>query len=77
MLFILTPVVSGQVYADLTGILACGNGSTYYLRKIGKKLYWYGEKTKKTSLVKYILCPSEGNQINGNWIDASKGQAIP
>jgi hypothetical protein len=61
---------------DLTGRWTCDDGGTYFLRKIGNVLWWYGESTDAgTSWSNVFRGIVQGNQINGQWADVPKGKA--
>jgi hypothetical protein len=62
--------------ADLTGTWYCDDGGTYYLRQLGERLYWYGERSDVNPAWSNVLVGTvRGQGAEGQWVDVPKGQA--
>jgi len=62
--------------ADLSGKWTCDDGGRYYLRQVGRILYWYGEhSTTNPVWANVYLGRVQGDQVNGSWVDVPKGRA--
>lgn len=74
ILFAATPI--STVWANLTGRWSCNDGGTYYLRQIGKELYWCGEAGFGGQLWANVFSGSiRDGRIIGKWADVPKGQS--
>jgi hypothetical protein len=62
---------------DITGIYRCNDGGTYYVRKVGDRVWWYGESGDGgTSWSNTFKGKMQGrSQIRGEWVDVPKGSA--
>lgn len=77
VLFIASLLMAGNVSADLTGQWSCDDGGTYYLRQIGKMVYWYGERDKDDPAWSNVFNGHvNGDKITGSWFDVPKGHAM-
>ena len=56
---------------DLTGTWMGNDGGVYYVRQVGNKIVWFGEKGRLWSNV--YVGTLEGENIQGNWADVPKG----
>ena len=60
---------------DLTGIWRANDGGTYYLRQLGKRLFWLGESADGgRSWTNVAMGTVSGNQVTLEWGDVSKGR---
>jgi hypothetical protein len=61
--------------ADLTGTWYCDDGGTYYLRQLGGKLFWYGERSAASPGWANVLVGTvRGQDVSGHWVDVPKGR---
>jgi hypothetical protein len=61
--------------ADLTGTWYGDDGGTYYLRQLGARLFWYGERSDTNPPWSNVLIGTLGGQtIEGHWVDVPKGR---
>jgi len=44
LLFLVVFSFPAIVFADLTGKWSCNDGGTYYMRQLGKEVFWMGER---------------------------------
>jgi hypothetical protein len=71
---ILLPAVA---FADLTGTWSCNDGGKYYVRQIGKELFWYGEKSVTSPIWSNVATGTvDGNYIIVRWADVPKGTTL-
>lgn len=63
---------------NLTGKWKANDGGTYYLRRVGNQVWWYGEYTPTTPPWSNVFLGTivNGNQISGNWADVPKGNYL-
>jgi hypothetical protein len=64
--------------ADLTGRWSCDDGGTYYIRQIGKDVWWTGrsgERKGKKAFANVFHGKITGNMISGSWADDPAGEA--
>jgi len=45
LLFLLLFSLPALAFADLTGKWSCNDGGNYYLRQLGKEVFWFGERS--------------------------------
>jgi tetratricopeptide (TPR) repeat protein len=63
--------------ADLTGEWTSDDGSHYFLRQVGERVYWYGESPDGgASFANVFNGKRAGDKITGEWIDVPKGGAM-
>lgn len=77
LLFIVLFSLPSLAFADLTGRWSCNDGGTYYVRQIGKEVFWFGEQNPgqpvwSNTASGYI----DGNQIILRWADVPKGSIM-
>jgi hypothetical protein len=56
------------------GTLKCDDGGLYYIRKVGKKFFWFGEH-KDGNFANVFFGEQAGGEISGRWFDVPKGRA--
>lgn len=63
---------------DVTGKWKANDGGTYYLRRVGNQVWWYGEFTPTSPPWSNVFLGTivNGNQISGNWADVPKGNIL-
>ena len=61
--------------SSIDGIWKGNDGGTYYLRQVGNKVIWYGEKTngRKTEFSNVAFGSKLSDVISLKWIDVPKG----
>lgn len=60
---------------NLTGVYDCNDGGTYYIRQVGRVLWWFGEDDNANfSNVYRGIINQTTNTISGTWADVPKGQ---
>lgn len=75
-LLVITVFLPTMALADLTGMWRCDDGGRYYLRQIGRTLYWYGElKMANPQWSNVFDGRIKGKMIRGDWADVPKGKA--
>ena len=63
--------------ADLTGTWNCNDGGRYYVRQLGKEIYWYGERaTTNPSWSNVASGHIDGGNIILRWADVPKGTVM-
>lgn len=45
LLFLLLFSLPALAFADLTGKWSCNDGGNYYMRQLGKEVFWFGERS--------------------------------
>ncbi|MBP1961164.1 hypothetical protein [Paenibacillus aceris] len=62
---------------NLTGVYDCNDGGTYYLRQVGRILWWFGEDDNAgfTNVYRGIINQTT-NTITGTWADVPKGENL-
>ncbi len=75
-MLVITLSLPAMAVADLTGVWRCDDGGHYYLRQLGKTLYWYGElNMTKPQWSNVYNGRIKGDMIGGTWADVPKGKA--
>jgi hypothetical protein len=73
LLIALGPAVAA---ADLTGEWEADDGGRYYLRQVGDRVFWYGERSARDPAWANVF---EGRlrdgELRGEWADVPKGRA--
>jgi len=60
----------------LTGVWSCDDGGTYYIRLIGRDVYWLGESAGGgKGWTNIFMGKLAGRRIKGSWSDVPKGGA--
>lgn len=68
------PPPSPQPTIQLTGKWKADDGGTYYLRRVGNQVWWYGESSPTNPGWSNVFVGTvQGNQISGSWADVPKG----
>jgi hypothetical protein len=63
-------------FGPLTGKWKADDGGTYYLRRVGNQVWWYGEPSPTNPGWSNVFVGTvQGNQISGSWADVPKGGA--
>jgi hypothetical protein len=77
MAILLAAAPISTVWANLTGRWSCNDGGTYYLRQIGKALYWYGEADfgGQPAWANVFSGSIRDGRITGQWSDVPKGRS--
>ena len=74
LLFLVIFSIPALAFADLTGRWSCNDGGTYYIRQIGRDVYWFGELSPTSPTWSNVAVGQIiGNQINLRWADVPKG----
>ncbi|ABL65435.1 hypothetical protein [Chlorobium phaeobacteroides] len=77
LLFLVVFSFPAIVFADLTGKWSCNDGGTYYMRQLGKEVFWMGERAPTNpSWSNTASGYLDGNQIILRWADVPKGQIM-
>jgi TolB-like protein len=59
---------------DLTGLWSCDDGGTYYIRQIGNRIWWYGERSYQDPLWSNVARGEiMGSEMRLEWSDVPKG----
>jgi hypothetical protein len=59
---------------DLTGKWSCDDDGTYYLRQVGKQIWWMGEsKEGGTDWTNVFHGEIKGMKLIGDWADVPRG----
>jgi len=69
---------SARTEEDLTGTWVSSSDATYYIRQIGNRVVWYGERGDPGGGVDFsnvLIAERDGNRISGEWVDVPKGRA--
>jgi hypothetical protein len=71
-------LIAQEKKLDITGVYQCNDGGTYYVRRVGDRVWWYGESgdggTSWSNTFRGKM--QSGSQIRGEWVDVPKGNAI-
>jgi tetratricopeptide (TPR) repeat protein len=63
--------------ADLTGAWTSDDGSRYFVRQVGERVYWYGESPDDgASFANIFTGKRAGDRVTGEWIDVPRGSAM-
>jgi hypothetical protein len=58
----------------MTGVYTCDDGGTYYVRQVGRQVWWYGESgdggSSWTNVFKGTI---SGRMVRGEWADVPRG----
>lgn len=77
MAFMVLFSIPSLAFADLTGRWSCNDGGSYYMRQMGKEVFWYGEASINNPVWSNIASGSvDGNQIILRWADVPKGSIM-
>ena len=77
MLFLVIFSLPALAFADLTGKWSCNDGGSYYLRQLGKEVFWYGERTPTSPALSNVASGYiDGNQVILRWADVPKGASL-
>ena len=73
-----TPVVTGTPAAlNLSGVWNCDDGGKYYVRQLGNKVWWLGERTPTSPAWSNVAHGDlVGNQLRLEWADVPKGSIL-
>jgi hypothetical protein len=62
---------------DLTGKWSCNDEGTYFVRQVGKKIWWMGKsKEGGKDWTNVFHGEIRGRQIIGEWVDVPKGESM-
>jgi len=74
ILFSAMLLLPSAAFADLTGTWSCNDGGKYYVRQIGKEVFWFGEKSVTNPVWSNVATGTiDGNYIILRWADVTKG----
>jgi len=65
---------------DLTDVWYCDDGGIYYVRQLGKEIWWYGEQSSGriplfSNVARGTLETEEaGNMLHLQWVDVPRGR---
>ncbi len=77
LLFLVIFSLPALAFADLTGKWSCNDGGSYYLRQLGKEVFWYGERSPAAPAWSNVASGYiDGNQIILRWADVPKGRIM-
>lgn len=77
LLFLVMFSIPAIAFADLTGKWSCNDGGNYYLRQLGKEVFWYGERSQTGPAWSNVASGHiDGNQIILRWADVPKGSIM-
>lgn len=77
LLFLFMLLLPATVFADLTGKWICNDGGKYYMRQLGKEVFWYGEHSVNNPDWSNVASGYvDGNQIILRWADVPKGRSM-
>jgi len=77
LLFLVIFSIPALAFADLTGRWSCNDGGTYYLRQLGKEVFWFGERSPTGPVWSNVASGHiDGNQIVLRWADVPKGSVM-
>jgi hypothetical protein len=73
-----TPVVTGTpAVLNLSGVWNCDDGGKYYVRQLGNKVWWLGERTPTSPAWSNVAHGDlVGNQLRLEWADVPKGSIL-
>lgn len=75
--FSLLFLIPSVAFADLTGRWNCNDGGQYYVRQLGKEVFWYGEKSANNPSWSNVASGYvDGNSIILRWADVPKGSIM-
>jgi hypothetical protein len=63
--------------ADLTDVWYCDDGGTYYVRQLGKEIWWYGEQSPgRAPLFSNVARGTleADNMLHLQWVDVPRGR---
>ncbi len=69
---------AGYTKEGITGMWNCNDGGTYYMRQIGNKVIWFGEKYNGGNIdfSNVAFGTKTGNLIHVDWADVPKGRTL-
>ncbi len=77
LLFIALFSTPSLAFADLTGRWSCNDGGTYYVRQLGKEVFWFGEhRPANTAWSNIAHGYIDGGRIILRWADVPKGSIM-
>lgn len=77
LLFLLLFSLPALAFADLTGKWSCNDGGNYYMRQLGKEVFWFGERSPTAPSWSNVASGYiDGNQIILRWADVPKGRIM-
>ncbi len=77
LLFLIIFSLPALAFANLTGKWSCNDGGNYYMRQLGKEVFWYGERSPTAPAWSNIASGYiDGNQVILRWADVPKGQIM-
>ena len=77
VLFSVLYLLPSVAFADLTGTWSCNDGGKYYVRQIGKEVFWYGERSVTNPSWSNVANGTvDGNNIILRWADVPKGSIM-
>jgi len=72
--FLLVPALA---FADLSGTWKCDDGGNYYIRQVGKEVFWYGERSATNPTWSNVASGYvDGKYIILRWADVPKGKVL-
>ncbi len=75
--FSLLFLIPSVAFANLTGKWQCNDGGKYYVRQMGKEIYWYGERSPNNPAWSNVASGHvDGNRIILRWADVPKGHVM-
>ena len=75
--FSLLFLIPSVAFADLTGKWSCNDGGKYYVRQLGKEVFWYGERSANNPNWSNVASGYvDGNNIILRWADVPKGSIM-
>lgn len=73
---LIAPANTDDWEGKLTGIWSCDDGGTYYIRVVGRDVYWLGESANGgRAWTNVFFGKLVGRKIKGVWSDLPKGGA--
>jgi hypothetical protein len=73
--------INGNLISDLTppafqtGSYICDDGGSYYVRRVGNRVWWYGESGDGSTWSNVFKGIVVGNRVRGEWADIPKTSA--
>jgi hypothetical protein len=70
-------LMPAAAFADLTGVWSCNDGGQYYIRQVGKEVFWFGERSVTNPVWSNVASGTiDGNYIILRWADVPKGSIM-
>ncbi len=77
LLFLVIFSLPSLAFADLTGKWSSNDGGSYYIRQLGKEVFWFGERSPTGPAWSNVASGHiDGNQIILRWADVPKGSIM-